>query len=128
MSRRLGVSDRDCGTGERGVARQCRFAMPDWFGEFDQGRTQRALARRYLLDRLTIVGHPSQCACPGGSYVDVGFAPLVAAMSLGGPIVAGLAALIGATQPRELRRQVPGMAWLRTMQALPVRRLSAPTP
>ena len=44
---------------------------------------------------------------PGGNYVDVGFAPVVAAMSLGGPIVAGLTALIGATQTRELRRQVP---------------------
>jgi putative nucleotidyltransferase with HDIG domain len=44
---------------------------------------------------------------PGGSFVDVGFAPVVAAMSLGGPAAAGLAALFGATQSRELRRQVP---------------------
>jgi putative nucleotidyltransferase with HDIG domain len=44
---------------------------------------------------------------PGGSYVDVGFAPVVAAMSLGGPIVAGLVALFGTTQQREMRRQVP---------------------
>jgi putative nucleotidyltransferase with HDIG domain len=44
---------------------------------------------------------------PGGSFVDVSFAPIVAAMSLGGPIVAGLVALVGATQSRELHRQVP---------------------
>jgi putative nucleotidyltransferase with HDIG domain len=56
---------------------------------------------------LTIVGSSLVVRMPGGSYVDVGFAPVVAAMSLGGPIVAGLAALIGATQAREIRRQVP---------------------
>ncbi len=44
---------------------------------------------------------------PAGSFLDVGFAPIVAAMNLGGPIVAGLVALFGATQSRELRRQAP---------------------
>jgi HD superfamily phosphohydrolase YqeK len=44
---------------------------------------------------------------PGGSIVDVSFAPMVASMSLGGPAVAGLVALIGTTQARELRREVP---------------------
>jgi putative nucleotidyltransferase with HDIG domain len=56
---------------------------------------------------LTIAGSSLAVRMPGGTFVDVGFAPIVAAMSLGGPIVAGLAALIGATQARELRRQVP---------------------
>ena len=56
---------------------------------------------------LTIVGSSLAVRMPGGSYVDVSFAPVVAAMSLGGPIVAGLAALIGATQAREFHRQVP---------------------
>jgi putative nucleotidyltransferase with HDIG domain len=56
---------------------------------------------------LTIVGSSLAVRIPGGSVVDVGFAPLVAAMSLGGPLVAGLIALVGATQARELRRQVP---------------------
>ena len=56
---------------------------------------------------LTILGSSLAVRMPGGNYVDVGFAPVVAAMSLGGPIVAGLTALIGATQTRELRRQVP---------------------
>jgi putative nucleotidyltransferase with HDIG domain len=56
---------------------------------------------------LTIAGSSLVVRMPGGSYVDVGFAPIVAAMSLGGPIAAGLAALLGSTQARELRRQVP---------------------
>jgi putative nucleotidyltransferase with HDIG domain len=56
---------------------------------------------------LTLVGSSLAVRMPGGNFVDVGFAPLVAAMSLGGPIVAGLVALFGATQSRELRRHVP---------------------
>jgi len=56
---------------------------------------------------LTIVGSSLEVRMPGGSFVDVSFAPIVAAMSLGGPIIAGLVALFGATQSRELRGQVP---------------------
>ncbi len=44
---------------------------------------------------------------PDGNFLDVGFAPIVAAMSLGGPAAAGWVALVGTTQARELRRQVP---------------------
>jgi hypothetical protein len=56
---------------------------------------------------LTLIGSSLAVRMPGGTVVDVSFAPAVAAMSLGGPIVAGLVALLGATQARELRRQVP---------------------
>jgi HD superfamily phosphohydrolase YqeK len=56
---------------------------------------------------LTLVGSSLAVRMPGGSVVDVGFAPVVASMSLGGPIVAGVVAFIGSTQSRELRRQVP---------------------
>ena len=56
---------------------------------------------------LTIIGSSLAVRMLNGTVVDVGFAPLVAAMSLGGPIVAGLVALIGATQARELRKTVP---------------------
>jgi putative nucleotidyltransferase with HDIG domain len=56
---------------------------------------------------LTIVGANLAVRMPGGTFVDVGFAPLVAAMSLGGPVIAGLVAMLGATQSRELRRKVP---------------------
>jgi hypothetical protein len=56
---------------------------------------------------LTIAGSSLAVRMPGGNFVDVGFAPLVATMSLGGPAAAGCAALFGATQSRELRGQVP---------------------
>ncbi len=44
---------------------------------------------------------------PGGSSVDVTFAPMVAVMYLGGPLAAALVGLVGTTQIRELRREVP---------------------
>ena len=56
---------------------------------------------------MTLVASALAVRMPGGSVVDVGFAPIVAGMSLGGPVVAGLTALIGTTQARELRREVP---------------------
>ena len=56
---------------------------------------------------LTMASSALLVRLPGGSSLDVGFAPVVAAMNLGGPLVAGLVALFGATESRELRRQVP---------------------
>src|ERR1035437_9978837 len=56
---------------------------------------------------MTLVASSLAVRMPGGSVVDVAFAPIVAGMSLGGPVVAGLTALIGTTQARELRREVP---------------------
>ena len=56
---------------------------------------------------LTIVAASLPVRMPGGSFLDVGSAPIIAAMSLGGPIVAGLVALFGGTQPREIRRKTP---------------------
>ena len=56
---------------------------------------------------LTMIGASLAVRMPAGTLVDVGFAPIVAAMSLGGPVAAGVVALVGITQSRELRRQVP---------------------
>jgi putative nucleotidyltransferase with HDIG domain len=56
---------------------------------------------------LTLVASSLAVRMPGGSLVDIAFAPLVAAMSLGGPAAAGWTALIGTTQARELRHGVP---------------------
>jgi hypothetical protein len=56
---------------------------------------------------LTMASASLAVRLPGGSSLGVDFAPIVAAMSLGGPVVAGLVALFGVTQSRELRRQVP---------------------
>jgi hypothetical protein len=44
---------------------------------------------------------------PRGTVVAVGIAPIVAAMTLGGPAAAGWVALIGTTELRELRGKVP---------------------
>jgi putative nucleotidyltransferase with HDIG domain len=56
---------------------------------------------------LTTAGSSLAVRMPGGSVVDVNFAPIVAAMNLGGPAAAAWAGLIGATQARELRGRVP---------------------
>ena len=56
---------------------------------------------------LTLAGSSAAVRMPGGGLVDVGFAPLVASMSLGGPAAGGVVALIGTTQARELRGSVP---------------------
>ncbi|HEX7490497.1 MAG TPA: HD-GYP domain-containing protein [Candidatus Limnocylindrales bacterium] len=56
---------------------------------------------------LTMIGSSLAVRMPKGSVVDVGFAPIVAAISLGGPIVGALVALVGTTQSRELRHRVP---------------------
>ncbi len=56
---------------------------------------------------LSASGSSLAVRMPGGNVVDVAFAPVVATMSLGGPLAAGLVALVGSTQARELRRDVP---------------------
>jgi putative nucleotidyltransferase with HDIG domain len=44
---------------------------------------------------------------PRGTFVSVSIAPIVGAMALGGPVAAGWVALIGTTELREARGQVP---------------------
>jgi HD-GYP domain-containing protein (c-di-GMP phosphodiesterase class II) len=44
---------------------------------------------------------------PRGAMVSVAIAPIVAAMALGGPLAAGLVALVGTTEVREIRGRVP---------------------
>jgi putative nucleotidyltransferase with HDIG domain len=44
---------------------------------------------------------------PRGALVSVAIAPIVATMTLGGPVAAGLVALIGTTEVREIRGRVP---------------------
>jgi putative nucleotidyltransferase with HDIG domain len=44
---------------------------------------------------------------PRGTLVSVSIAPILAAMTLGGPVAAGWVALIGTTEVRELRGRVP---------------------
>jgi hypothetical protein len=56
---------------------------------------------------LTLLGSSLAVRMPSGSMLDVGFAPVIAAVSLGGPGAAAWVGLLGTTQGRELRRQVP---------------------
>ena len=44
---------------------------------------------------------------PRGALVSVAIAPIVAVMSLGGPVAAGVVALVGSTELREVRGRVP---------------------
>jgi putative nucleotidyltransferase with HDIG domain len=44
---------------------------------------------------------------PRGTFVSVSIAPVIAAMALGGPVAAGWVAVIGTTELRELRGEVP---------------------
>src|SRR5947207_5454529 len=56
---------------------------------------------------LTLVASALPVTMPRGTIVGVSIAPIVAAMSLGGPIVAGWVAALGTTELRELRGKVP---------------------
>lgn len=56
---------------------------------------------------VTLVASALPIEMPAGMLVSVSIAPIVAAMVLGGPAVAGWVALIGATEVRELRGRIP---------------------
>ena len=56
---------------------------------------------------VTLVASAVPVRLPRGSHQAVSLAPVVAAMSLGGPAVAGWVAAIGTTEMRELRGTIP---------------------
>jgi len=56
---------------------------------------------------VTILASAMPIEMPRGSIVSTSIAPLVVSLSLGGPTAAGWIALIGTTDLRELRREVP---------------------
>ena len=59
---------------------------------------------------IVALGSSSSVRMPGGTLVDVGIAPLLAAAILGGPAVAAVAGVIGVLELRELRGLIPGAA------------------
>ena len=56
---------------------------------------------------LTLVASALPVRLPRGTHQAVAMAPIVAAMSLGGPAVGGWVAAIGTTEMRELRGRIP---------------------
>jgi HD-GYP domain-containing protein (c-di-GMP phosphodiesterase class II) len=56
---------------------------------------------------LTLITSALPVKLPHGTYQGVALAPLVAAMSLGGPAVGGWVAAIGTTETREIRGRIP---------------------
>ena len=56
---------------------------------------------------LTLVASALPVRMPRGTLVGVSGAPIIAAAFLGGPTAAGLVALIGTTEVRELRGRIP---------------------
>ncbi len=55
----------------------------------------------------TLLASAMPIRLPRGTVVSVGSAPILAAMLLGGPLAAALVSLVGTTDERELRGQVP---------------------
>jgi putative nucleotidyltransferase with HDIG domain len=56
---------------------------------------------------LTLIASALPVTMPRGTHQAVAMAPLMAAMTLGGPAVAGWVAAIGSTEVRELRGRIP---------------------
>jgi putative nucleotidyltransferase with HDIG domain len=56
---------------------------------------------------VTILASAIPIEMPRGSIISTSIAPLVVVMSLGGPLAAGWVALVGTTDLRELRREIP---------------------
>ena len=56
---------------------------------------------------LTLVASALPVRLPQGTFASVSFAPIIASVVLGGPVAAGIVALIGTTETRELRGEVP---------------------
>ncbi len=56
---------------------------------------------------LTLVASALPVRLPGGTVTTVGVAPVLASLALGGPLAGAIVALIGSTDSRELRGQIP---------------------
>jgi HD-GYP domain-containing protein (c-di-GMP phosphodiesterase class II) len=56
---------------------------------------------------ITVFAGALPVRMPRGTLISVAIAPIVAAMALGGPLAAGLVALVGTTELREVRGNIP---------------------
>ncbi|MEA2608530.1 MAG: hypothetical protein QOJ75_773 [Chloroflexota bacterium] len=88
--------------------RRIALALPELPGPLaaNQSAVELALGIGFWT-LLTLITSALPVRLPHGTYQAVALAPLVAAMSLGGPAVAGWVAAIGTTETRELRGRIP---------------------
>jgi putative nucleotidyltransferase with HDIG domain len=74
---------------------------------------------------LTLVASALPVRLPQGTFASVSFAPIIASVVLGGPVAAGIVALIGTTEARELRGKVPWYGTLFNHAALMISAVAA---
>ncbi len=80
------------------------------FGHWPEGARPSLLAQiggAAFWTAITLFAGALPVRMPRGTFVSVAIAPIVAAMTLGGPVAAGWVALAGTTELRELRGRVP---------------------
>jgi putative nucleotidyltransferase with HDIG domain len=75
--------------------------------DITDSRELNVLAGLGFWTLITLFAGALPVRMPRGTFVSVSIAPLVAAMSLGGPVAAGWVALVGTTELREVRGDVP---------------------
>ncbi len=74
---------------------------------------------------LTLVASALPVRLPQGIFASVSFAPIIASVFLGGPAAAGIVAVIGTTEARELRGSVPWYGTLFNHAALMISAVAA---
>ncbi len=107
MSRRLGVLIALVALASGVLLASALFPSPEISPDLAIDGPDTAWLGVLFWIALAVASSSLAVRMPGGNFLDVSFAPIVAAMSLGGPLVAGLVALFGTTQAREVRRQAP---------------------
>ena len=74
---------------------------------------------------LTLVASALPVRLPQGIFASVSFAPIIASVFLGGPAAAGIVAVLGTTEARELRGSVPWYGTLFNHAALMISAVAA---
>jgi HD-GYP domain-containing protein (c-di-GMP phosphodiesterase class II) len=91
-------------------AQDPRFVLGVRYGihlDVSESRELNVLAGLAFWTLITIFAGALPVRMPRGTIVSVSIAPVIAAMALGGPVAAGWVALIGTTELREARGEVP---------------------
>jgi putative nucleotidyltransferase with HDIG domain len=107
MTRRLGVLIAFVALASGTLAVGAIFAYPIRLTVSIDGKPSGIILGVVFWVGLALAGSSLSVRMPSGSVLDVAFAPVIAAVSLGGPAVAAWVGLFGTTQRRELQRAVP---------------------